>query len=124
MASPLAKTQRRRFATIRELIQTERNYAEMIQHAVDVRIRFLVPHSGPLYISRTLHVRWRLHQYYMTNLREKAEFEAKTFYPEDIENLFNNIETLSVISQQFLQALEQRYATTDSFSCYGDIILK
>ncbi len=34
--SPHAKTQRRRFATIREFIQSERNYTEMIQHAIEV----------------------------------------------------------------------------------------
>ncbi|ELR14078.1 RhoGEF domain containing protein [Acanthamoeba castellanii str. Neff] len=95
--SPHAKTQRRRFATIREFIQSERNYTEMLQHAIE---------------------------HYMLSLRDKAEFEASTFSCEDVESLFNNMEMLAIISQQFLQALEQRFASTDKFTCYGDIILK
>ncbi len=60
----------------------------------------------------------------MLPLRDKAEFEASTFSCEDVESLFNNMEMLAIISQQFLQALEQRFASTDKFTCYGDIILK
>jgi hypothetical protein len=60
----------------------------------------------------------------MLPMRDKAEFEAQTFSSEDVENLFNNIEILAIISQQFLQSLEQRFASTDNFTCFGDIILK
>lgn len=63
-------------------------------------------------------------KHYMLPLRDKAEFEASTFSCEDVESLFNNMEMLAIISQQFLQALEQRFASTDKFTCYGDIILK
>ncbi len=56
-------------------------------------------------------------------MREDAEMDGRIFSLEDVDNLFNNIELLLIISEQFLIALESRFASYSNFACYGTIML-